>query len=373
MKNKFLLPIVALFTMATASAENNIPTWINNVKFSGYTMLQYQYTGKPKEKDNTFNIRFTRLTLDGRAGTDWYWKIQLQLNGNTSTLTASPRIVDAFAEWQKYEFFRVKVGEFKRGFTFESPMSPIDQGFMGFSQNVSKLSYFSDRVGAISSNGRDLGIQAQGDLLKNNAGRNLLHYQVGVYNGQGINTSDVDNRKDIVGGVWVMPVKGMRLGVFGSEGSYARKGTWTNEQGNMVDGVRSLPQHRYAISGEYIVNDWTFRSEYIHSTGRAFKTTYNSSADASKCDLNDQIGDKSDGVYALAIAPIVQGKFYAKARYDLYRPSGNWSDAKTNYEVGLNYNFHPNIQLKGEYVRVNDRSLPTHNYDMIDVQLDFKF
>ena len=27
-------------------------------------------------------------------------------------------------------------------------------------------------------------------------------------------------------------------------------------------GVRKLQQRRYAVSAEYIVNDWTFRSEY---------------------------------------------------------------------------------------------------------------
>lgn len=44
-----------------------------------------------------------------------------------------------------------------------------------------------------------------------------------MFNGQGINTKDVDNQKDIIGGLWVMPISGMRLGAFGWTGSYARK------------------------------------------------------------------------------------------------------------------------------------------------------
>ena len=52
---------------------------------------------------------------------------------------------------------------------------------------------------------------------------------------------------------------------------YARKGNWTDEQtGEKRSGVRSLPQHRYAISGEYASEGFTFRSEYVHSTGNAF-------------------------------------------------------------------------------------------------------
>ena len=373
MKKGILTALLGLMVMTTASAQNKLATWINNVKLSGYAMTQYQYSGQEGAKSNSFNIRLGRISLDGRAFTDWYWKIQLQFNGNTSTLGSSPKVVDAFTEWQKFDFFKVKVGQFKRPFSFENPMNPIDQGFMSYAQNIMKLTYFTDRVGMHSSNGRDIGVQLQGDFLKNNNGRNLLHYQVGVFNGQGINTKDVDQQKDIIGGIWVMPVAGMRLGVFGSEGSYSRKGTWTNEQGNTVSGIRRLPQHRYAISGEYKFDDWTVRSEYIHSTGQAFKAVYNSSADLSKADVNEAIGNKADGVYALVIAPVIKHKLYAKTRYNMYRPSGSWDTSKTFYEIGANYVINKNVQINAEYARVNDRSLAKHNYDMIDVQLDFRF
>ena len=153
-----------------------------------------------------------RMALEGRLLQDFYWKVQIQANGNTSDLGSSPRMVDAFAEWQKYDAFKIKAGQFKRPFSFENPMHPITQGFMGYSQNITKLSGFSDRVGEHASNGRDVGVQIQGDFLKNNAGRNLVHYQVGVFNGQGTNQKDVDQRKDIIGGAWVMPIKGLRIG-----------------------------------------------------------------------------------------------------------------------------------------------------------------
>ena len=94
---------------------------------------------------------------------------------------------------------------------------------MGVGQSISKLAGFADRAGAHPSNGRDIGLQVQGDLIKNAAGRNLLHYQVGVFDGQGINVKDVDQQKNIIGGIWVMPVEGLRLGCFGWTGSYARK------------------------------------------------------------------------------------------------------------------------------------------------------
>lgn len=375
MKKVILTALVAV--SLTTQAQEKKASWFNNVKLSGYGMTQYQYSSRENDKSNTFNLRMFRLALDGRIMDEFYWKAQVQLNGNTSTLGSSPRVVDLFAEWQRYSAFRVKIGQFKRPFTFENPIHPITQGFMSYSQNVLKLVGMSDRTGEHASNGRDLGVQIQGDFLPNAEGRNILHYQLGVFNGQGTNTKDVDQRKDVIGGIWVAPIKGLRLGVFGWEGSTARKGTWTDENGNSHSGVRSLPKHRYAISGEYLCNDWTFRSEYVHSTGKAFSTTINNFNDdnSKNCNLSKN-GEKADGYYALVIAPVIQKKLHAKARYDVYRPKAEWTTAKTYYEVGLDYEFHPNFQINLEYARVNDKSvsaLTKHSYNMVDVEVDFKF
>ncbi len=364
---------LAAFATISASAQENKPQIqvLSDIKFSGYVMTQFQASDQEDKESNTFNIRMVRMALEGRLMHDFYWKVQMQANGNTSDLGSSPRMVDAFAEWQKYEGFKIKAGQFKRPFTFENPMHPMTQGFMGYSQNVSKLSGFSDRVGEHASNGRDIGVQIQGDLLKNAAGRNLLHYQVGVFNGQGTNQKDVDQRKDIIGGMWVMPIKGLRIGAFGWTGSYARKGTWT-ENGEDKSGVRSLSMNRYAFSAEYAANDWTLRSEYIHSQGYGFAKSL-SSGKETDCNINYAAGDQADGVYALMIAPVISKKLYAKARYDLYRPRAEWGTAKTNYEIGANYWIGKNIMIAAEYVRVNDRSLKKPDYNMVDVEFNVKF
>lgn len=369
---------------AMAQDKGSKLTVLSDIKFSGYVMSQYQYSDQDAKESNSFNIRMVRMSLEGRLLHDFYWKVQLQANGNTSDLGSSPRMVDAFAEWQKYDAFKIKAGQFKRPFTFENPMHPITQGFMSYSQNVSKLSGFSDRSGEHSSNGRDIGLQIQGDFLKNASGRNLLHYQVGVFNGQGTNQKDVDQRKDIIGGVWVVPVKGLRIGAFGWTGSYARKGTWTvtdanhkpvtDENGNekTASGVRSLSKNRYAFSAEYAANDWTVRSEYIHSQGYGFTKSL-ASGKETDCNINYNAGDQADGFYALMIAPVISKKLYAKARYDLYRPQAEWGTAKTQYEIGANYWIGKNIMIGAEYARVNDRSLAKPDYNMIDVELDVKF
>ena len=396
MKKGIILALMAL-TAVSASAQKKqtieLPSWLSNVKLSGYGMIQYQYSGQKNAESNSFNIRMGRIALEGRIADDFYWKTQIQFNGNTSNLGSSPRMVDLFAEWQKYDYFKVKIGQFKNPFTFENPMHPIDQGFMGYSQNVSKLAGFSDRAGEHASNGRDIGLQLQGDFLKNANGRNLLHYQIGVFNGQGTNTKDVDNQKNVIGGVWVMPVSGMRIGAFGWTGSYARKGNWTETVADPTSSVspdatkeithtnevRSLNQNRYAFSFEYKKDGWTVRSEYIHSTGKAFAksiTNFND-ANAKDCSLNEKIGDKAQGVYGLVIAPLAQlpknSRIDIKARYDMYQPNGKNNMQKTQYEAGLNFHIGKRITILTEYALVNDKTLAKHNYSMADAEFCFRF
>lgn len=409
MKKTIIMALMAAASVSASAQQKQtieIPSWLSNVKLSGYGMTQYQYSGQKDAESNSFNIRMARISLEGRIAGDFYWKTQIQFNGNTSTLGSSPRMVDLFAEWQKYEYFKVKIGQFKNPFTFENPMHPIDQGFMGYSQNVSKLAGFNDRAGEHASNGRDIGLQFQGDFLKNANGRNLLHYQIGVFNGQGTNTKDVDQQKNVIGGVWVMPVSGMRIGAFGWTGSYARKGEWHDNNNGIIQyepaldangnqkldkdgkpimqektfsGTRSLNQNRYAFSFEYKKDGWTVRSEYIHSTGKAFAksiTNFND-ANAKDCNQNAKIGNKAQGVYGLVIAPLAQlpknSRIDVKTRYDMYQPNGKSNMQRTQYEAGLNFHIGKRISILTEYALINDKTLAKHNYSMADAEVCFRF
>lgn len=369
---KFILA-VWLVTVGGESLAAQNDEIISQPKFSGYLIGQYQATLKDKSDANTFGIRMLRMSITGRVAENFEYKVQGQINGNTSTLGESPRLVDAYIEWQRWKTFKIKIGQFKRPFTFENPMAPIVQGFMSYSQNVSKLAGFNDRSGEQASNGRDIGIQVQGDILPNAQGRSLLHYQVGVFNGQGINTKDIDNRKDVIGGLWIAPIKGLRIGAFGWIGSKAREGSWTDSEGGQQNGIISLEQDRYALSVEFKKDDWQLRSEYIHSTGYSFKTTYQKSGDQNDATVNYSLGDKADGLYVLCIAPLVKGKLRAKARYDLYRPKSVWNDSRTQYEIGLNWIIDKMLAIHTEYALINDRSLNKHNFSVADIELCLSF
>ena len=352
MVKKILTLLVVALTVASASAQEK--KWYENTKLSGYGMLQYQGEDKEGGKHNEFNLRLARLILDGKIN-DFDWRVQVQGTSNAGPGNPTMQIVDLYTEWVRHKAFRVRVGQFKRAFTFENPTHPITQGWYSYAMVINNLSGFGDRTGEKSSGGRDIGIQAQGDVLPNAAGRSLLHYQVGVYNGEGINLKDRDNRKDIIGGLWVMPISGVRVGAFG----------WTGSRAGIGE------KNRYALSAEYDKDEFTFRTEYLHSQGWGA-----ASAGSASNEIDYSKGDKADGWYVFGIVPVVKSKLHAKARYQTYRPQKDWATSKTMYEVGLNYFFSKNLELTCEYARVNDRSIANpdkHNYNFVDVELDFRF
>lgn len=372
---KILATTIAATTLLAAQAADNDKTPLfTTPKLNGFFIGQYQYSSQKNSETNTFNVRMLRLTLSGRILNDFAYSLQVQANGNTEKLGDSPRLLDASLEWQKLPYLRIKGGQFKLPFTFDNASNPIDVGFTNFSQGRQKLVGASDRIGSRASNGRDIGVQIQGDLLKSkNSNHTWLHYQVGVFNGQGTNTKDVDNQKDIVGGIWLSPTKGLRLGAFGWTGSYAREGTLTLENGNTTDATVKLKRNRYAFGAEYTFKDYLFRSEYIHSTGYGFKTTANKDNSETDLTVNTNAGNKADAFYLMASIPFVKQKAYVRARYDLYRARADWATSKTQYELQIKYILHRHLIFFVEYALVNDRTLAHTDYSLIDTQLVVRF
>ncbi len=180
-----------------------------------------------------------------------------------------------------------------------------------------------------------------------------------MYNGEGVKRKDKDKRKGIIGGIWVMPIAGVRIGAFG----------WTGSHGGMTtaEGTdQSVHLNRYALSAEYDKDEYTFRAEYLHSEGWGATAIGSTTVDYSK-------GNKADGWYVFGIVPVVKSKLHAKARYQCYRQSKDWASSKTMYEIGANYFISKNVEITAEYARVNDRTLNDHNYNFVDVELDFRF
>lgn len=334
---KKLISILVLLTMAVAAFGQDSPEYgisqtgfMSKPKVGAYIIGSYKYSDKDGAGGGPgFGCRLIRAYVDGSIYNDFKYRVQVQLNGT------NPHVKDFFVEWARYQCFSVKMGQFKRAFTFENPMNPWDVGAGDFSFLVQKFAGMGDRLGEANMGGRDIGIQVQGDFLPIGQDKhNLVHYQLGVYNGQGINLSDKDLRKDIIGTVQLQPIKGLKLGVFGW------KGNWIN-----ADGI-SLARERLSAGVSYDRKGWTFRSEWATALG------------AEKA----QSG-AADALYVTLGVPVTDWlKVYAK--WDEFRSAATAASSHDMYSCIANFRLHKNLNFQLEYRRHNDRTFaagPNYN------------
>ena len=323
------------------------------MKFGGYIIGKFNWRDEDNTEENGgFDLRFLRLYVDGKVYQDFYYKFQLEVNGAPGE-DKGPRIVDAFVEWQKFDCFRVKMGQFKRSFGFENPYSPLNVGLGTYSQATMKLASIGDRNGEHKSSGRDLGLQVQGDLFPAEDGHKWLHYQIGVFNGQGITHTDKDKQKDLIGGLWISPIKHLCIGGFGWNGTYVNEKYNANAPGNTQKKVKRV---RWGAGVKY-ESDWSVRGEYMSSVGGV--TT----------DVTQP--RRSDAWYATLGAPVMKNlKIYG--RYDCYRAAKTWNSLKTDYGLAANYYLGKNLIFQLNYTFTDDRSRQNTAKDRFYNTLDFQ-
>lgn len=338
MKHYIIASILLAVQSMSIHAETELPLgrsltdYASTPKFGGYFIGKYSYTDQEgKNGGDGFTQRFIRAYVDGSILTDFKYRIQIQMNN------ASFHMKDFYVEWAKYAEFQVKVGQYKRAFTFENPYNPWDVGLGDYSQVVRKLAGISDRNGeSASCGGRDQGIQIQGDLFPSKTdGHRYLHYQFQLMNGQGINTADANKNKDLLGSLQFQPIKGLWIGLFGWTGKYTA---------NSV----TVKRNRWAASVKLEKDGWSGRAEYVRSKG--FKID----------DYDTALGsfsgsDKSDGWYATVGVPFTDWlKVYVK--YDAYRDYAENSTMRTMYSVSPNFQLHKNLMFQLQYNYVVDKT-----------------
>ena len=297
--------------------------FMSTPKVGGYIIGAYKYSDlEGSHGGDGFNCRLIRLYVDGSIFNDFKYRIQFQANG------AAPHVKDFYVEWAKYKEFSVKVGQFKRAFTFENPMNPWDVGVGDFSFLVQKFAGMGDRLGEANMGGRDQGLQVQGDLFPiGQTQHRLIHYQLGLWNGQGINRGDSNGDKDIIGTLQFQPVPGLYVGAFG----------WF---GNWVDAAgETLNRERISAGVKYDRDNWTFRAEYATAIGGE----------------KDQSG-ASDALYVTAGIPVKDWlKIYAK--WDQFRPDADGDTAHNMYSACANFRLHKNLNFQLEYRRHDNKLL----------------
>lgn len=296
-------------------------------KISGYVMGRYTYA----DDQSTFRLRRVRMSIAGEFGAKIDYKFQAELS--------SFKLLDAYVNYKPFESFKIKAGQFKVPFTIENPdYSPTKMILMDYPMVIDRLAGNSEKVGdtTLKNTGRELGINFHGTLLNK-----MLQYDLAIINGAGLNTTDNNKSKDVVGRLKFMPCKGLTL-----SGSY-----YWGEYGDTFYG-----RERWAFGGAYDKGAVIVRAEYVGG-----KTGF------------EEFELKSDGWYLLGGYRFSDGKWAVAARYDTFTENTDARDdsTQTNYTVGVAWKPIKNIRLQGNYVMEDHAVGDNRNVVMMQLTASF--
>lgn len=300
-------------------------------KISGFAQIRYD-ASFDKDFDlssNTFSLQRVCINFDGKLTE----KLSYRVGGDFVRQTA---LTDAYLKYTICDAFTIQAGQMKTPISFENQFNPaFDCEFNDYSVIIKQMTGYENGITGIGALGRDIGVMASGSLFKveNKKGENLylVDYKIGVFNGNGINNKDNNNRKDIIGRIDFHPwMKELTI-----TGSY-QNGKYINS--DELQGVNN----RWSAGVQYKTDKIVFRSEYIGGeTGRV--------------DSGEDKPFNSTGFYALAgywfdicktqkIMPVVRYEYLDKDD-KIEKGAVNYITAGVYYLPVKQVNFKLNYQL----------------------------
>ena len=325
-------------------------------KISGFVQGMYQANLSDKGDliDNTLRMRRVRLSVDGKLSKTVSYKIQ-------GDFTRSPMLVDAFIKYKPCREFAIQLGQFKTPFTLESPINPVNLEIFDYGEAVQRLVGYKDVCG-VGALGRDLGLMATGDLFPvEGKDFSLVTYSIGVFNGNGANNLDNNNRKDLVGRLEVHPgLKALTL-----SGSYYYGKYYKDE---VVNGARN----RWTAGAQYNDGKLVLRGEYISGATGYQNISYNDHNGISVV-CNEELF-YSNGYYAQAGYYFQAGeqKIMPVLRYEHFTEDASIGNEGTNwYTAGINYWPLKSVNCKLDYSLVQKES-GTNSHRVVAI-VSYKF
>jgi phosphate-selective porin OprO and OprP len=339
--------------IADQANQSKIKTFAVNaakkVQLGAYAHIRYQFFQEDGKYDG-LDIR--RAYLDLRCNLTPYWSFRLQ-----SDFANSPKIVDLYTEFKIKDAINFSLGQQSIPFSLNNVTSNTKLELADRSQIVEALSSRKDVILG-DNNGRDMGLTVFGSLLDIHDLK-LIEYRVGIFNGSGINRTDFNNAKDIIGRILIHPIKGLDIG-----GSYYYG--WTPDSATIAKAFEKLKltvdkdfrstmtglRQRYGVELSYTYKILTIKGEYLAGTdGKVNRSGY----------------------YGQLAAYVIPDKLQLAARYDTYDKDTDKDDnISTHYTLGINYYINPNIILQGAYTIRKEEGTAVAN-DLGSLQLQVAF
>ncbi len=326
-----------------------------------YQNFEHPLSGKYSDG---FNIKRARLDFQGHFSSQFDYRVlvdfvgQSGANGTAPTggQQISPFLVEANVTYKPFDWLNVKAGQMIVQFSQENVTQDRNLDLIERSQVVSALvGRKGDAAGGIvdsvgNQNGRDIGIQLNGSLIRIN-GRHLIDYYLQLLNGAGINTLDNNQSKDFDGRLVLHPFRFLSLGGSYYDGYDRFTGSATKDQ------LRA----RWGLEADLEWTSLSIKGEYIHGQEG------NSNAKAGATIIAHQGWYGQVGYFILPRQ--LQGVF----RYDWYDPNTSQGGVNsTYYDVGLNYFFNVWTKVQVYYSLRNQQGAAINN-NMFEAQLQLAF
>ena len=362
MKQRFFRTATLAVAMAAMSSQSAMgqqkqqeTDWLQDitsrVTFNGYAQAGWSYQDPNGTKTNSYNLKRTLLWAKARITDRWSFLFMHDFNSVVQEFYTDYLVTND-------KSLTVRFGQFKHSFTMENPLSPTQLELIDvYSQAVLYLAGEGpDPLNGVNY-GRDQGLMIYGDLFND-----VVHYELALMSGQGINRKDQNNQKDFIAKLELRPIEGLRLVGSGYLGT-----------GHAVDTAAWNPGIK--VGDNYRRNRISAGAEY--KFGNCAEGRYKEARPISvraELLMGKDGNVTSRGGYLTACVPLVSG-IDLVASGDYYDRNKNVSGWKQlNLTGGLQYWFYKKCRLQMQYTRcICGENISTKDYNWLQAQVQVAF
>ena len=348
--------MMALGANLTASAQQKsseidwTKDFTSRITLNGYAQGGWSYQNPNGKDQNAYNLKRTLLWAKARITDRWSFMFMHDFSSVVQEYYTDYRV-------SKGNELTVRFGQFKHSYTMENPMSPTQLELVDvYSQAVLYLAGEGpDPLNGVNY-GRDMGLELYGDLANG-----VVHYNLGLMSGQGINRKDQNNQKDLIAKLELRPVDGFRVVASGYLGTGCAVGTaaW-NPEINVGDNYK---RNRYSVGAEYKTQPYT-GSKYKEARPASVRAEW----------LGGQDGNVgSRGGYVTTCIPVVDALDVVASgeTFDRNTKVDGWD--QTNLTVGLQYWFYKKCRMQLQYTRCMCGDKIGKDYNWVQAQMQVAF
>ena len=358
---------LAVFSSTAAMGQKKADiNWMDEltsrITFNGYAQGGWSYQDINGVKTNSYNLKRTLLWAKARITDRWSFLFMHDFSSVPQEFYTDYRVT-------KDNALTVRLGQFKHSYTMENPMSPTQLELIDvYSQAVLYLAGEGpDPLNGVNY-GRDQGLMVFGDLFPINSQhpsantRCLLHYELALMSGQGINRKDQNNKKDFIAKLELRPFDGLRIvgsGYLGT-GNAMDTAAW-NPDINVGDDYK---RNRYSAGAEYKTKAYS-EGQYKEARPASIRAEW----------LGGKDGDvNSRGGYVTTCIPVYDALDIVASgeTFDRNTKVDGWD--QTNLTLGLQYWFYKKCRVQLQYTRcMCGENISTKDYNWLQAQVQVAF